>query len=312
MSLRQAKVSVVIPAYNSAPCIRDAVESALGQGYGDMEVIVVDDGSTDGTKEALADLAGAGKVVYIYQENRGAGAARNAGVRVSGGEYIAFLDSDDLWLEGKIEKQVAFMESRGLDAVFCAGYYSRPDGSSRLVRPAVRGDGGFFDMLSAEARFVPTAGLFRKEALEGAGLFNEGLPCAEDWDLWVRMARTARFGYLDLPLYKKRYNEVSLTSKTIDKVVSVLKGVLVIAGEAGFGRKDTGIIKKRFAKECFISARKCMSALKLADGLRAYYWSCQMAPSYMPKIFGLLARYARFSLKNRHLPGSAVSSRRRL
>src|SRR3990172_7432416 len=174
MSLKTAKVSVVIPAYNSAPCIRDAVESALGQGYGEMEVIVVDDGSTDGTKEALADLAGAGKVVYIYQENRGAGAARNAGVRVSGGEYIAFLDSDDLWLEGKIEKQVAFMESRGLDAVFCAGYYSRPDGSFRLVRPAVRGDGGFFDMLSAEARLVPTAGLFRKEALEGAGLFNEG------------------------------------------------------------------------------------------------------------------------------------------
>lgn len=110
-------VSVIIPAYNSAKFAAKAVESVLAQTYQNYELIVIDDGSTDNTKEVLNRFAG--RVNYIFQENRGPSAARNMGIKVAQGEYICFLDADDTWLPMKLEVQLAFMKNnRGIVLLF--------------------------------------------------------------------------------------------------------------------------------------------------------------------------------------------------
>ena len=117
-------VSVIIPAYNRADLIGETLESVFAQTYRDYEIIVVDDGSTDNTKEVLASLAAAGKLRYTYQENAGLPAARNTGIRLAVGKYVAFLDSDDLFAPDKLEKQVAVFEAN-LDAMLVHSGFSK-------------------------------------------------------------------------------------------------------------------------------------------------------------------------------------------
>lgn len=107
--MENQKVSVIIPTYNLARYINETVDSVLGQTYKNYEIIIVDDGSTDNTKEALSEYGG--KITYIFQENQGVSAARNKGIKEAKGEYIAFLDADDLWLKDKLELQIGLMNS---------------------------------------------------------------------------------------------------------------------------------------------------------------------------------------------------------
>jgi len=118
----QPLVSVVIPAFNPGRLISDAIESVLAQSYRNFEIIVVDDASTDGFHELLKSLQF--QVLYIRQAHAGSAVARNRGVLLSGGEYIAFLDADDLWVPAKLEKQVDFME-RNRDAVLTYADFSK-------------------------------------------------------------------------------------------------------------------------------------------------------------------------------------------
>src|SRR3989344_8773435 len=109
-------ISVIIPTYNRALMVKRAIESVLAQSYENFEIIVADDGSTDDTKEALSGYINSGKIKYIFQDNAGPGAARNAGIKHAKGELVAFLDSDDEWVPDKLEKQIKIFESRGKDA----------------------------------------------------------------------------------------------------------------------------------------------------------------------------------------------------
>ena len=111
-------VSVIIPAYNVEKYIRNAIDSVLGQTYKDIEIIVVDDGSTDGTKKSLEPYIKDNKIIYLYQNNRGLSGARNSGIKTAKGEYIALLDADDLFYPSKIEKQLIYMENNK-DCDFC-------------------------------------------------------------------------------------------------------------------------------------------------------------------------------------------------
>jgi glycosyltransferase involved in cell wall biosynthesis len=191
-------VSVVIPTYNCAPYLPRAVESALGQTFAPVEVIVVDDGSTDDTAQVLAPYEG--RIQYIRQANRKLPGARNTGIRHARGELIAFLDADDWWLPEKLERQVPLLLDNpdvGMvhsDFVF----YDEPDGRYRpsnspgheLVgrcRPR---------LLLGNAINVCTA-VVRRECFDRAGLFNEGLVGGlEDYDLWLRVARHYEFAYV--------------------------------------------------------------------------------------------------------------------
>ena len=206
-------VSVIIPTYNQARFVAETVESALAQTYPNVEVIVVDDGSTDGTQTVLATYLE--KIHYIRQENRGLSGARNTGFLSSHGDYLLFLDSDDLIPPDKLALHVPLLEAEpGFGLVYSAWQQINEDGTRVLgeVRPNKQGQ-LLKELLRRSFFFFASAAVVRRECLEKVGLFDESLPWGEDADMWLRMARAGyAFGYLDRPLLQYRIHAHSMTA----------------------------------------------------------------------------------------------------
>ncbi len=205
MSLRvnPPQVSVIIPTYNRAWCLREAVDSALAQNFRGFELIVVDDGSTDETPQALQGYGSA--IRAMRQENRGVSAARNAGVAAAGADLIAFLDSDDAWLPAKLACQVEFFEQHP-ESLICQTE-ERWVKNGRRVNPARRHRkrGGVIFEPSLELCLVsPSAVMLRRELFDRVGLFDERLPACEDYDLWLRVSCRFPVALIDTPLIVKR------------------------------------------------------------------------------------------------------------
>jgi glycosyltransferase involved in cell wall biosynthesis len=192
-------VSVVIPAYNAAWCVRKAIDSVLAQDWRDRELIVVNDGSTDDTLAVLGSYGDA--VRLVDQRNGGMSNARNAGIRAARGEFVAFLDSDDWWLPGKLAPQVDLLLARP-DLGFCSCTARVEDMDGRLLNlwECPRWQGSFLVHLFGSGADVPgscSAVLARRELVLQAGAFDETLHGAEDPDLWIRLAAVS--GYACLP-----------------------------------------------------------------------------------------------------------------
>lgn len=191
-----AIVSVIIPTYNRKHFLLEAVDSVFAQTYRDLEVIVVDDGSTDGTGEALGRHKP--RLIYTYQANKGAGAARNRGIELARGEFIAFLDSDDLWLPKKLEIQVAFMDQNP-EAQIC---YTDEIWVRKGVRVNPRKkhtkySGWIYSHCLPLCIISPSSALIREEVFGHIGTFDPRLPVCEDYDLWLRVA--CRFPVFFIP-----------------------------------------------------------------------------------------------------------------
>lgn len=197
-------VSVVIPAYNSERYLGEAIDSCLQQSHPPNEVIVVDDGSTDGTREVA--LGFGSSVRYIFQENGGSARARNSGATAAGGEFLAFLDSDDLWLPDKLERQLACFETDPeLDLVF--GH------ARQFICPLVAGQPGIPSTVSdlPLPAQVPSAMLARRRAFDRVGLFAPELRIGDCLD-WYARARDAGLKDLMLPavLFHRRIHDRNL------------------------------------------------------------------------------------------------------
>lgn len=180
-------VSVIVPCYNTARFVAEAIDSALAQTLADLEVVVVDDGSTDNSAEIVKAYTDS-RVRYVHQANRGLAGARNTGIRNARGRYLSFLDADDTMLPEKLAKQAAFLEAdKGYGLV--AGGYHRTDEEGRLLyverRPA--GDIAGRDVV-LRSQFPVNVVLVRRDAVEAVGLFDESFRRAEDWDLFCRLA----------------------------------------------------------------------------------------------------------------------------
>lgn len=197
-------VSVVVPVFNGEAFLEEALASALAQSYPAREIIVVDDGSTD-SSSAIAQSLG---IRYLFQENVGVSAARNAGLAIAQGEFVAFLDADDAWLPTKLERQVSAL--RGTPGAGYALCHQLTVFEPGLVPrgPSIRRSGTL-----AEPAFVPSAWLVRKCTLEQGGVFDEALRAGEDTD-WMVRARDAGVGYVmvDEPLLRRRVHKGSLSS----------------------------------------------------------------------------------------------------
>lgn len=184
-------VSVVIPTYNRAHLIKDAVQSVLAQTLEDFELIVVDDGSTDNTREVMADLQ-SDRVHYIFQENRGASAARNAGIHASIGKYVTFLDSDDLYLPDKLAVQIAEMENHPEAAMSYHGTRVVDFSGNLLIETHADVDGWIYRETvfrgPIDSCIVTPAVMVRRSVLEEMGGFEETMHGAEDLDLWRRIS----------------------------------------------------------------------------------------------------------------------------
>lgn len=182
------KVSVIIPVYNRAWCVAEAVGSVLDQDFSDFELIVVDDGSTDDTPRVLATFP---QIKMIRTENRGVSAARNLGVAHARGRLIAFLDSDDLWLPGKLRIQSGFMEnSPGCRICQTEETWIRNGVRVNPKKRHKKPDGEIFFRSLELCLVSPSAVMMEKSLFDETGGFDEDLPACEDYDLWLRIGRT--------------------------------------------------------------------------------------------------------------------------
>lgn len=200
--MAQGSVSVVIPSYNSARWVAEAVESALAQTAPPAQVTVVDDGSTDDTRQVLEPCVARG-VVYIYQPNAGVAVARNAGVARATGEYVAFLDADDVWHPRKLEIQVAALAARPDWTMLGTAVFDWPGQMPGLEVASPPGVQQIdWRSLAVKNYFTTSSVLARRSALAaaGEGPFDPALRGPEDYDLWLRLAELGTVGNLALPL----------------------------------------------------------------------------------------------------------------
>lgn len=206
------KVSVIIPTFNRANYIGEAIDSVLSQTYKDYEIVVVDDGSTDNTKEVLKKYSD--KIKYVYQRNRGLSASRNRGIDESNGEYIGFLDSDDIWLSDKLEKQVDILDQGHNYAFVCSDSYVI-DETGKIIKTFGKGIYNYetFESLYEENFVLVLTVLLRRRCLEDVGLFDETLSMSEDYDLWLRIAKRYKFKHLSSPLSKYRTHSGNMSKK---------------------------------------------------------------------------------------------------
>jgi glycosyltransferase involved in cell wall biosynthesis len=218
------QVSIVIPAYNVAPYIAETLDSVFAQTYRNYEVIVVNDGSPDTEEFEQAIAPYLNHISYLKQENLGASVARNTGVQAARGEFVAFLDADDLWLPNYLDAQMKFIRARGADLV-CgdANMFGEPETEGQsymtlLMNDAPASDDVSFLQLVEASRCLITSGIVaRREQLLDAGLFDPALRTAQDFDMWLRLAlKGARLSYQRQVLLKYRCRADGLTGDEIN------------------------------------------------------------------------------------------------
>ncbi len=202
-STKPPLVSVIIPTFNRAKMVGNAIASVLAQSFRDFELIVIDDGSTDDTRERLTRLPSGVRV--HFQENRGVSAARNKGVALATGSLLAFLDSDDLWLPEKLSRQVAFFNHHP-ETLICQTEETWVR-NGRRVNPKNRHrkpSGMIFSPSLSLCLVSPSAVMIKRALFEEMGGFDESLPACEDYDLWLRISCRYPVFLLDEPLIIKQ------------------------------------------------------------------------------------------------------------
>lgn len=286
------KVSVVIPTFNRAQIIAESLQSVINQTYKDIEAIVVDDGSTDNTREVVGSFKDP-RISYKYQENRGVSAARNAGIKVSSGEYIAFLDSDDIWLSPNLELKVKLLDSRPDIAIACSDAYmfdarvgvtlgrrwhDKP--FHYWVNPQRAAKNPLKELLYRGCFITPQAAVVRRRAFEEVGYFDESLRTHEDWDMFVRIVRRFPIGTIDIPLVRIRIHDVSL-SDNWDRMYLGAVAVLNKALNSNlFSYEELKILKKRLARTHYsygqaktVNGEIAAGREKLCTSIRINPWS---------------------------------------
>jgi glycosyltransferase involved in cell wall biosynthesis len=216
------QVSVVIPTYNGAKYIRESVESVLRQEYRDREIIVVDDGSTDGTRQLLEPYMRERAIRYLFQENGGPARARNTGIRAAQGRYLAFLDADDVWLPEKLALQMELLKRRPECLAVHTDLEVRDAGGgvlkNALYANAAREGWLFDDILLCRSWIFLSTVLVARTVIDNVGLFSETLPTAEDTNLLLRIARTYWFAFVGRVLVQRRSHGENMTEKGLRNV----------------------------------------------------------------------------------------------
>jgi glycosyltransferase involved in cell wall biosynthesis len=212
------KASIIIPTYNRANFIEETIKSVLSQTMKNLEVIIVDDGSTDGTKEIIKNLAtNDDRIKYLYQENCGRPSVpRNIGFKNSTGEYISFLDSDDIWLPQKLEKQIELFEkdkSGKLGFVDCKYIIIGENSEEIKQNYSSHGYRGNIlkQMLKDHLIITPGSVLIKRSIINTVGLLDERLKCLDDWDMWLRISKHYKIDFVNKKLFKYRVHKNSFT-----------------------------------------------------------------------------------------------------
>jgi len=230
----EPKVTVIIPAYNRERYIGEAIASVLAQTAGDLELVVVDDGSTDGTAAVVAAVADP-RVRLLSGAHRGISAAMNRGLAAAHGAYVARCDSDDVWLPALLATLVPILDATpALAAVTARGEYMDADGrpTGHLLGTAPRFAEDALASLLWDDFTCNIATVARRRSVEAVGGYDESLPTNEDWDLWLRLARRAPITSVDRVLARARSHDANITGvqsplfrRTLEERVRVLEKV---------------------------------------------------------------------------------------
>jgi glycosyltransferase involved in cell wall biosynthesis len=253
---RKAKVSVIIPTYNRGWILKEAIDSVLAQDYPDYELIVVDDGSADNTRDILNSYGQ--EIIVLHQSNKGVSAARNLGIAESRAQLVAFLDSDDLWLPQKTARQVGFFDSDP-EALICQTeeIWIR---NGKRVNPKKRHQkfSGLIFKPSLDLCLVsPSAVMIRRELFDRVGLFDESLPACEDYDLWLRVSCRYPIHLIDEPLIIKRGGHADQLSKVAGLDQYRIAAIYKILDSGKLSESQTRAAARTLKEKCMIYAGGC-------------------------------------------------------
>jgi len=305
---QKPKISVVIPVYNNAEYIGETLRSAIEQKYRDHEIIVVNDGSPDTNKLEVAIQPYREDIIYIKQKNAGAGVARNTGIYEARGEFIAFLDGDDVWMPDFLPSQYIFLQRNGYDMVYCDallfGMRSVYRQSYMQTAPSV-GIANFDTLLDFRCNVITSGTLVRRQAVIDAGLFETARVRAHDYHLWLRIAKNgAKIGYQRKPLLKYRVHLESLSGNAVSRVereIDVLHRVLDSIELSGRQKKTVANLLARLEADLAVETgksqllkgeyREAAASFRSANvhhrsiKLTAVSWLTRIAPEAMVKIY---------------------------
>lgn len=257
--------------------LAEAIQSVLDQEYfrdspgsSCYELLVIDDGSTDRTKEIVQSFGDS--VKYIYQDHKGVAAARNKGILLSSGEFIAFLDSDDIWLEKKMRAQMSFMKAYPKAMVCCTEEIWIRNGA--FVNPRKRHQkysGWIFDKVLPLCLLSLSSALFRKNLFETVGIFDEGLPVCEDYDMGIRIAYRYPIHMVPQPLIVKRGGHPDQLSKKYWGMDRFRVMALEKALDLNLSPIQEELVKKELVKKCRILAQGFLKRKKKDEAERYYF-----------------------------------------
>ena len=255
------RVSVVIPTYNCAKFLGRTIDSALRQTYRDFEIIVVDDGSTDGTQALIA--AYEESIRYVYQTNQGASAARNAALSRASGEFIAYLDADDLWLPDKLSRQVEFLDAHS-NCGFVHTDVSVIDEQDTVLHACFNRDtkrtipqGQCVRDLLLRSHIQTLTVVERRTAFDDAGKFDPRLPVAQDYLHWIGVGLQGYgVGYLPEPLGQYRWRAGSLMSSQRRLLGDFVKIYEILSTEYGLERSQGHEIMQLVQAQLYATQRQ--------------------------------------------------------
>jgi glycosyltransferase involved in cell wall biosynthesis len=265
--------SVIIPAYNAAPWIAEAIRSVLNQDFPELELIVVNDGSTDETEEIASAFGD--RIRIVTKPNGGSASARNAGLRVARGEYIAFLDGDDLWTRDKLRLQMNFLKRNSLRWVYCDGY-SFQDGTGEMLSRF--GDlwtfhrGHILEHLYVH-NFIPSGSpVISRSIFEELGGFDERVRFAEDWEMWLRIAAAYPTDFVQKPLFLYRLHGANSTRD--ENILSALHQRVVVVNRAA-QREPSRLakLKPRSLASCFEQAGRVLARNRSLPRARTMFFN---------------------------------------
>lgn len=224
------KVSVNIPCFNSSKFIAGTIQSVLAQTFQDFEIVIIDDGSEDATGDIVRSFKDS-RIKYTYKKNEGLAKARNSGLASSGGEYIAFIDHDDLWLPTKLEKQIKIIEAcPDVSLIYSNFYWLYANGAKKIVLKGEQPADDAFEKLLYNYPIGLLTAVIRKKTLSELGIgFDEKLALAEEYDVFMRIAYDRKIAYVDEPLAVYRFHpdrqSVILRDKLPDEFEYVINGL---------------------------------------------------------------------------------------
>jgi glycosyltransferase involved in cell wall biosynthesis len=274
-------VSVVIAAYNHGRFLREAIDSALRQTVANLEVIVVDDGSTDETASLMQSYSKQPRLAYQRREHSGVAAAKSAGVQLARAPFIAFLDADDQWLPHKLERQLPLFDAdAGVGVVYARRLLMNEDGEPIAYCQPTLYRGNVLDRIFQKNFICFSSAVVRRQLLDQVGLFDPALPFGVDYDLWLRLAQSCRFDFVDEALVKYRTGHASLSRLDTERTLAAL-GIMerFLNNHGGRELLDPAAVRRGFA------ITYCHLALAFQDQSSGTAWrwalkSVASAPTY--------------------------------